>query len=98
MTCVPGVVAGSPGQCGPEGEDQVEQSPGQDYDVGHTAVEEDQKTTVADTCQIKHTGYTVLHYHFDLLKMLIKRSKELLPTSPVHYQWFISCSFAVLLF
>lgn len=42
ITRIPIVVAGGPGELGSQGEDQVEQRPGQDNDVGHTAVEEDQ--------------------------------------------------------
>lgn len=53
MTCVPVVVAGGPGERGAEGEHQVEQSPGQDNDVGHTAVEEDQLPTEADACRAR---------------------------------------------
>lgn len=49
-TCVPVVVAAGPGQLGAEGEHQVEQGPGQDEDVGHAAVEEDQLSAVADSC------------------------------------------------
>lgn len=56
MTCVPVVVAGSPWQRGAEGEDQVEQGPCQDDDVGHAAVEEDQLTTIADTCKMQHVA------------------------------------------
>ena len=48
-TSVPGVGAACPGELSAEGEDQVEQSPGQNDDVTHTAVEEDQLPCIADT-------------------------------------------------
>lgn len=54
VTCVPVVVAAGPGQLRAEGKDQVEQGPGQNDDVGHTAVENDQLTSVADTCTGGH--------------------------------------------
>lgn len=53
FTCVPVVVAAGPGQLGAEGEDEVEQSPGQNNDVRHTAVEEDQLSTIAYTCRAR---------------------------------------------
>ncbi len=63
FTCVPVVVAAGPRQLGAEGEHQVEQSPGQNNDVGHTAVEEDQLSSVADTCR---TDFSVrqIFFHF----------------------------------
>lgn len=51
VTGVPVVVAAGPRQLGAEGKHQVEQSPGQNDDVGHTAVEEDQLTPIANTCR-----------------------------------------------
>lgn len=54
VTCVPVVVAAGPGQLRAEGKDQVEQGPGQNDDVGHTAVENDQLTSVANTCTGGH--------------------------------------------
>ncbi|KAL7878242.1 hypothetical protein AOLI_G00092160 [Acnodon oligacanthus] len=44
-----GVVAGSPGQLGAEGEHQVEQCPGQEDDVTHAAVHQNQLTSIANT-------------------------------------------------
>lgn len=52
LTCVPVVVAGVPGELRAEREHQVEQSPGQDNDVGHKAVDNDQYPTICDTCSM----------------------------------------------
>lgn len=57
FTCVPVVVAAGPRQLGAEGEHEVEQSPGQNNDVGHTAVEEDQLPSVADTCRTRFNAF-----------------------------------------
>lgn len=57
VTCVPVVVAWGPGERRAEGEHQVEQSPCQDGDVDHTAVEEDQLSAIANTCTAKHATF-----------------------------------------
>lgn len=70
MTCVPVVIAGGPGEWGAEGEEQVEQRPGQDNGVGHTTVEDNQLPTMANACRPNKE-------HFD--DLISKILKTLLP-------------------
>lgn len=51
-TCVPGVVTASPWQCRTEGKAQVQQSPGQNDNITHGAVDQDQLTSIANACQV----------------------------------------------
>lgn len=53
LTWIPVVVADGPRELGAEGEDQVEQRPGQDNNVGHTAVDEDQHPSIANPCRVR---------------------------------------------
>lgn len=77
FTCVPGVVAAGPWELRAEGKDQVEKSPCQNNDVRHTAVEDNELPTIADTCTTRYGHFptdknlpsSIHHYpkHFILL-------------------------------
>lgn len=74
FTCVPVVVAAGPGELGAEGEHQVEQSPGQNNDVGHIAVEEDQLPPIADTCGTRFDAFCYKQSSPDFLHLSSTRT------------------------
>ncbi len=49
FTCVPGVVTTGPRQLGAKREDEVEKCPGQNDDVIHAAVQNNQLSCIANT-------------------------------------------------
>lgn len=49
FTSVPVVDTAGPGELRTEGEEQVQKSPGQDDNIAHTAIQENQLASIANT-------------------------------------------------
>ena len=51
FTCIPSVITGSPGQAAGKRREKVEKSPGQNYNVADTSIENDHLAGEANACK-----------------------------------------------